>query len=148
MYFYGVWSVALYVSWPPPPSCRSIHATVHSPRYLRGRVTGGPVALRRADGVRDAGVILSRRLIALRVRPPRRVAFLNGTRLLETPAAQQISHLKEHAKSYCPLVCTGRSCIFRWKASLCSSERLRALNGRKRGNSTGWCALYEGSLMP
>lgn len=62
--------------------------------YLWGHVTGGPVVIRRVDGVGCAAVILSRRLVALRVRPPRRVAFLNGARLLETPAAQQISHLK------------------------------------------------------
>lgn len=72
-------------STPPPP-------------HLRGgvpRLTRGPLALRRADGVGDPAVILSWRLLALRVRPPRRVAFLYGAGLLETPAAQQISHLKD-----------------------------------------------------
>lgn len=71
-------------------------ARVAAPRapYLRRLVSGGPLALRRADGVRDAAVIFSRRLVALRVRPPRRVAFLHGARFLETPAAQQVSHLK------------------------------------------------------
>ncbi len=80
------------------PLCHHLHnVTTRASLYLRGRVSGvsgGPVALRRADGVGDAAVIFSRRLVALRVRPPRRVAFLNGVRLLETPAAQQISHLK------------------------------------------------------
>lgn len=78
-------------STPHPPSCHYMHTTSV---YLRGRVSGGPVVIRQVDGVGDAAVIFSRRLVALRVRPPRRVAFLNGARLLEPPAAQQISHLK------------------------------------------------------
>lgn len=80
-----------------PPLCYNTH-TIKPSLYLRGSVLGvpgGPVTLRRADGVRDAAVIFSRRLVAVGVRPPRRVAFLNGARLLETPAAQQISHLKK-----------------------------------------------------
>ena len=92
---------------PPPltPHCLITRIPQHDPSvYLRGRVSGvsgGPLALRRADGVGDAAVIFSRRLVALWVRPPRRVAFLNGARLLETPAAQQISHLKNMQRLSC-----------------------------------------------
>lgn len=91
---YQYWALATRrfpVQPPHPPSCHYMHTTSV---YLRGRVSGGPVVIRRVDGVGDAAVIFSRRLVALRVRPPRRVAFLNGARLLEPPAAQQISHLK------------------------------------------------------
>lgn len=92
-----------------PPSHASLEEgekQKNSP-YLRGPIlgdSGGPVALRRAAGVGDAAVIFSRRLLALGVRPPRRVAFLNGARLLETPASQQISHLKKHANTPCSLL--------------------------------------------
>lgn len=91
-------SVALSVSRPYPrrrPHTRTNTSALPPPSggYLRGRVSGGSVAVRRADGVGDAAVILSRRrLLALRVRPPGRVTFLNGARLFKPPAAQQISH--------------------------------------------------------
>lgn len=78
-----------------------------SPGYLRGRVSGSSLAVRRADGVGDAAVILSRRrLLALRVRPPGRVTFLNGARLFKPPVAQQVSHLNSHAAPLSdPLLC-------------------------------------------
>lgn len=93
--------------------------------YLGGRVSGvsrGPVALRRADGLGDAAVIF----VALRVRPPRRVAFLNGTRLLETPVAQQISHLKTHAT---PATCCSFHQILH---HFCSEPRVRFAERRAR----------------
>lgn len=75
--------------------------------YLRGRVSGRSVAVRRADGVGDAAVIL---ILALRVRPPGRVAFLNGARLFKPPAVQQISHLNSRAAPLLdPLLCTGNA---------------------------------------
>lgn len=57
------------VSLITPPHCLITRILQHDPSvYLRGRVSrvsGGPLALRRADGVGDAAVIFSRRLVAL-----------------------------------------------------------------------------------
>lgn len=109
-------SVALSVSRPYPrrrPHIRTNASALPPPSrgYLRGRVSGGSVAVRRADGVGDAAVIVSRRrLLALGVRPPGRVTFLNGARLFKPPAAQQISHLNSHAAPRSdPLLCTGNA---------------------------------------
>ncbi|MEQ2181385.1 hypothetical protein GOODEAATRI_011097 [Goodea atripinnis] len=81
----------------PPSVSAFIASTPPASMYLQSSVAAvsrGPLALRRADGVGHAAVIFSHCLIALRVRSPRRVALLNGARLLETPAAHQVSHLQ------------------------------------------------------
>lgn len=94
--------------------------------YLRGhvaRVSASP-CLRVTDELGNAAVISARLLVAFWIRPPRRVAFFHGARLLVTPTSHQISHLTPQRYVACPL-------LRKLHTFVCDSARKRFVSGAR-----------------